>query len=166
MDNNFIYGIAKLEVGSVGANNAITYAEIGYIEKGSFQWGGSAPESVDVEAEQVPSAPVLILRQKNGTIAPQFNLIQLDVNNLKAVMGGTLSNSNKTWNAPSELVTLTAPVKITTQGGAVISIANAEILANLSGNLTLTEVSKIQVTLKVLAPASGSPYSIDFTPEA
>ena len=84
MDNNFIYGIAKLEVGSVGANNAITYAEIGYIEKGSFQWGGSAPESVDVEAEQVPSAPVLILRQKNGTIAPQFNLIQLDVNNLKA----------------------------------------------------------------------------------
>lgn len=166
MDNNFIYGIAKLEIGSVGANNAISYAEVGYIEKGSFQWGGAAPESVDVEAEQVPSAPVLILRQKNGTIAPQFNLIQLDVNNLKAVMGGSLSNNNKTWNAPSDLVQLTAPVKITTQSGAVITIPNADIQANLTGNLTLTEVSKIQVTLKVLAPASGAPYSIDFTPES
>ena len=51
---------------------------IGYIEKNSFDWNGSKPEKVDVEAEQVPDAPVLTLITKNGSIAPTFNLIQLD----------------------------------------------------------------------------------------
>lgn len=157
MNENFIYGIASLKI-----NNVL----IGYIEKGSFQWGGTAPESVDVEAEQVPAAPVLVLLQKNGTIAPQFNLIQLNPTNLQAVMGGTLTSSNKKWNAPSDLVSVTGPVEITTQSGAVIGIPNATVQANLNGNLTLTEVSKVQVTLKVLAPdGGGSPYSIDFTTE-
>ena len=157
MNENFIYGIAEVKI-----NNSV----IGYIEKGSFQWGGTSPETIDVEAEQVPSAPVLTLLQKNGTIAPQFNLIQLSPANLQAVMGGTLSSSNKKWNAPSDLVSVEGSVKITTHSGAVIDIPNAKVQANLSGNLSLTEVSKIQVTLKVLAPSgSAAPYSIDFTQE-
>ena len=47
-------------------------------------------QSVDVEAEQVPDAPVLTLLQKNGRVSPTFNLIQLDYKNIKAVLGGTL----------------------------------------------------------------------------
>lgn len=153
MNENFIYGIAKVEVGS---------ATIGYIEKGSFQWGGTSPEVTDIEAEQVPAAPVLSLLQKNGTIAPQFNLIQLDVNNLQTVMGGTVEG--KKWSAPTGLVSVTDSVKITTQSGAVIDIPKATVQANLDGNLTLSEVSKVKVTLKVLTPdGGGSPYSIDYT---
>lgn len=152
MDENFIYGIAKVEV------NNLT---IGYIEKGSFQWGGTPPETVDVEAEQVPSAPVLVLMQKNGTISPQFNLIQLNLENLQAVMGGTVEG--KKWSAPSTLAKVSGPAKITTVSGAVIEIPNAQVSSNLTGNLTLTETSKIQVTLKAVAPdGGGSPYSIDF----
>ena len=50
--------------------------------------------------------------------------------------------------------------------GAVINIPKASVQANLDGNLTLTEVSKVKVTLKVLAPdGGGSPYSIDRTQE-
>lgn len=51
-NKNFIYGIAVVKFGS---------ATIGWIEKGSWDWGGTKPESVDVEAEQVPDAPVLTL---------------------------------------------------------------------------------------------------------
>ena len=56
MNKNFIYGIAAVKFGT---------AVIGYIEKGSWDWGGTKPESVDVEAEQVPDAPVLTLVQKS-----------------------------------------------------------------------------------------------------
>lgn len=155
MDDKFIYGIAEVKINK---------AAVGYIEKGSFQYGGAAPETTEVEAEQVPGAPVLVLLQKNATIAPTFNLIQLDLANLQAVMGGTVSGSK--WSAPSDLVTITAPVKITTMSGAVIEIPKASVLANLDGNLTLTETSKVKVTLKVLAPdGGGSPYSIDRTQE-
>lgn len=73
-NKNFIYGIAAVKKGTM---------LIGYIEKGSWDWGGQKPESVDVEAEQVPDAPVLTLLQQNGRIAPTFNLIQLNYENLK-----------------------------------------------------------------------------------
>lgn len=54
-NKNFIYGIATVKSGDL---------LIGWIEKGSWDWGGTKPETVDVEAEQVPDAPVLTLLQK------------------------------------------------------------------------------------------------------
>ena len=44
MSKKFIYGIAVVKFGN---------DTIGYIEKGSFDWGGTKPESTDIEAEQV-----------------------------------------------------------------------------------------------------------------
>ena len=44
----FIYGIAVVK---------FNQKEIGYIEKGSWDWGGTKAESTDIEAEQVPDAP-------------------------------------------------------------------------------------------------------------
>ena len=156
----FIYGIA-----------AVYFAEalIGYIEKGSFDWGGSKPESVDVEAEQVPDAPVLTLLTKNGSISPTFNLIQLDYENLKAVLGGTLigtEGSYTGWKAPTDLVQLSGKWTIDFVSGQTMTIPNGIILANLGGKLTLTEVSKLECQLKLNKPADGgSPYEINDTVE-
>ena len=154
----FIYGIA-----------AVYFAEalIGYIEKGSFDWGGSKPESVDVEAEQVPDAPVLTLLTKNGSISPTFNLIQLDYENLKAVLGGTLigtEGSYTGWKAPTDLVQLSGKWTIDFVSGQTMTIPNGTILANLGGKLTLTEVSKLECQLKLNKPSDGgSPYEINDT---
>lgn len=153
---DFLYGLSKMSFNS---------KEVGYIEKDSFDWGGTAPESVDVEAEQVPDAPVLVLAQKNGTIAPKFNMIQLNYTNLAAMLGGTATDTG--WKAPTDLVQLTGPCTIDTPSGKRISIPNAMLLANLDGKLTLTEVSKVACQLKVMKPADGSaPYEIlDIPPE-
>ena len=154
----FIYGIA-----------AVYFAEalIGYIEKGSFDWGGSKPESVDVEAEQVPDAPVLTLLTKNGSISPTFNLIQLDYENLKAVLGGTLigtEGSYTGWKAPTDLVQLSGKWTIDFVSGQTMTIPNGIILANLGGKLTLTELSKLECQLKLNKPSDGgSPYEINDT---
>ena len=102
-NKNFIYGIAVVTFGAM---------TIGWIEKGSWDWGGTKPESVDVEAEQVPDAPVLTLLQKNGQVSPTFNLIQLDYKNIKAVLGGTLvgpADAPTGWKAPTECPFRTAP---------------------------------------------------------
>ncbi len=159
MNKNFIYGIAVVKFGT---------ATIGYIEKGSWDWGGTKPESVDVEAEQVPDAPVLTLLQKNGQISPTFNLIQLNYENLKNVLGGTLvgSSGNYTgWKAPSSLGDLSGKWTIDFVSGQTMTIANGTILANLGGKLTLTEVSKVECQLKIAKPADGgSPYEINDTP--
>ena len=151
--NKFIYGIA-----------AVKFKEktVGYIEKGSWDWGGSKPESTDVEAEQVPDAPVLTLLQKNSQVSPTFNLIQLDYENLQAVLGGKLvetgQDSNKKvtgWQAPATLVELRGPWEIQFVSGQTMKIPNGTILASLGGKLTLTEVSKVECQLKVNKPETG-----------
>ncbi|MDD7303055.1 MAG: hypothetical protein PUG76_00720 [Prevotellaceae bacterium] len=158
----FIYGIAAVKKGET---------LIGYIEKGSWDWGGSKPESTDVEAEQVPDAPVLTLLQKIGQIAPTFNLIQLDYENLKNVLGGTLvetglEGSKKVtgWKAPTSLVKITDKWTIDFASGQTMTIPNGTILANLGGKLTLTEVSKVECQLKINKPDDGgAPYEINDT---
>lgn len=161
-NKNFIYGIATVKSGAV---------TIGWIEKGSWDWGGTKPETTDVEAEQVPDAPVLSIVQKNGQISPTFNLIQLDYTNIQSVMGGTLvevgEGENKKvtgWKAPTELVQKSGPWTISFVSGQTMTIPNGTILANLGGKLTLTEVSKLECQLKVNKPEDGSsPYEINDT---
>ena len=52
-----MYGIGVVKFGE---------KQIGYIEKNSWDWGGVKPEKVEVEAEQVPGAPVLTLMGNLG----------------------------------------------------------------------------------------------------
>lgn len=147
---NFIYGIAKVLFGE---------KEIGWIEKDSFEWGGTPPESVDINAEQVPDAPVLNIPQSNGTIAPTFNLVQLNYENLAALMGGTLvgTEDNYTgWEAPTDLVQLSGKWKILTRVGKTILIPNGTVKSNLDGKLALSEVSKVKCELKVVKPEDGT----------
>ena len=163
MNKKFIFGIAVVKFG---------VDTIGYIEKGSWDWGGTKPESTDVEAEQVPDAPVLVLQQKNGQISPTFNLIQLDYENLQRVLGGTLVTTGEGasaavtgWKAPTSLVDLSGQWTIDFASGQTMTIPNGTILANLGGKLTLTEVSKVECQLKVMKPANGgAPYEINDTP--
>lgn len=158
MDKNFMYGIAAVKFG----DNII-----GYIEKGSWDWGGTKPESTDIDAEQVPDVPVLTILTKNATISPTFNIIQLNYENIQMVLGGTLigSKGNYTgWKAPKNLVQLSGKWTIDFVSGQTCTIPNATILANLGGKLTLTEVSKLECQLKVNKPSDGSePYDIQNT---
>lgn len=157
-NKNFIYGIARVKFDD---------QPIGWIEKGSWDWGGTKSEIIDVDAEQVPDAPVLTLIQKNGQVSPTFNLIQMDYKNIKAVLGGTLVGTEGAptgWKAPTELVRLAGKWTIDFMSGQTMTIPNGTILANLGGKLTLTEVSKIECQLKVNKPEDGSsPYEINDT---
>lgn len=149
-NKDFLYGLSKM-----------TFAgkTVGYIEKDSFEWGGKAPESVDVDAEQVPDAPVLTLVQKNSTVEPKFNMIQLNYENMAALLGGKSTATG--WEAPTGLLQLSGECLIDTPSGKRIKIPNAVLLSNLGGKLTLTEVSKIECQLKVMKPADGTaPFSI------
>lgn len=160
MNKDFMYGI-----GAIIFDDKI----IGYIEKNSFDWGGSKPEKVDIEAEQVPDAPVLTLVTKNGSIAPTFNLIQLNYENLHLALGGTLVGTEGAytgWKAPTDLVELRGKCEIELKSGQTVTIPNATLMSNLAGKLTLSEVSKIECQLTVNKPTDGSaPYEINDTKE-
>ncbi len=155
MNKNFMYGIG-----------AVKYKDfiVGYIEKGSFDMGGQKPESAKIDAEQVPGTPVLIIPQSNGSIAPTFNVIQLNYENLHKLLGGFLhykpDDTEKKnpigWTAPTTAMLMAGPWELALVSGQSILIPNGTLLSNLGGKLTLTETAKIECTLEVAMPEDGS----------
>lgn len=143
--------------------------DIGYIEKNSFDLGGKKPEAAEIEAEQVPGAPVLIIPQSNGTIGPTFNAIELVYENLQALLGGKIHKKQKDgkevvtgWTAPSSVLILSGPFELRLVSGQSILLPNATLLCNLGGKLTLTETAKVECQLKLAAPEEKEipPYGI------
>ena len=142
---------------------------LGYIVKGSFDLNGQKPEAAKIEAEQAPGAPVLIIPQSNGSIAPTFNVIQTDYKNMHVLLGGTLhyakedsQKKNPTgWTAPQAALLMQGPFELALVSGRSILIPNGTLLSNLGGKLTLTETAKIECTLEVTMPEDGSqPYGV------
>lgn len=160
MSRETAYGLAEL---------LLDDEKIGWIEKGSFDLGGKKPEVAEINAEQVPDAPVEVIPQSNATIAPTFNMIQMKYEYMKKLLGGTLvetgSDPKKVtgWKAPTEIITIEGKWTIKFVSGQVLTIPRAMILSNLGGKLTLTETSKIECELKVMKPKEddASPYGMD-----
>ena len=156
MNSNFMYGI-----GAVKYKNK----PIGYIAKGSFDLGGTKPEATDIEAEQVPGAPVLVIPQSNGKIAPKFDMIQLNFESLHQLLGGALVKTGEKitgWTAPRDAMVMDGPWELALVSGQSILIPSATLLSDLAGKLTLTETAKIEVELKVTTPATAKvpPYGV------
>lgn len=156
MNKNFMYGIGAVKYKGV---------PVGYIEKDSFDMGGTKPEAAKIEAEQVPGVPVLVIPQSNGKIAPKFNMIQLNFDSLKQFLGGAIhKKGDKTvgWTAPSRAMVMEGPWALELVSGQSILIPNATLLSDLGGKLTLKETAKIEVELEMSAPAVKDvpPYGV------
>ncbi len=153
---DFMYGLAEVKVGDT---------LLGYIEENSFKLNGAKGESTEINAAQVHSAPVLVIPKKNGTIAPSFDLIQMNYANMALVMGGavTMTGEKATgWKAPSKLVQIINSVTIKTDSEHQISIKKALVTGYIDGDLNLDSVTKIKMEVKVMMPDDGTdPYSID-----
>lgn len=139
--------------------------KVGYIAKNTFDLGGVKPEAADIEAEQVPGAPVLTIPQSNGKIAPKFDMIQLNFESLKQLLGGWLYKTGENitgWTAPRAAMVLDGPWELELVSGQSVLIPSAVLLSDLAGRLTLTETAKIEVELKVTAPTKDKvpPYGV------
>lgn len=139
--------------------------KVGYIAKNSFDMGGVKPESTEIEAEQVPGTPVLVIPQSNGKIAPKFNMIQLNFESLQQLLGGALHKTGEKitgWTAPVAAMVMEGPWELELVSGQSVLIPNATLLSDLGGKLTLTETAKIEVELKVSMPtvANIPPYGV------
>lgn len=140
--------------------------KIGYIAKNSFDLGGVKPEAAEIEAEQVPGSPVLVIAQSNGKIGPKFDMIQLSFESLQQLLGGRLikNSENKVtgWTAPRSAMVMEGPWELKLVSGQSILIPNATLLSDLAGKLTLTETAKIEVELKVAMPTEEGvpPYGV------
>lgn len=152
-DDGYRYGLTSIEFNEV---------ELGIIDEDSLDFGGSAPEITKIWGAQKRSAPVKSIKKNNGEIEIKFNIIELKGANLKALMGGTVDATSGKWSSPTSVVELEGAVEINTADGAVINIAKASLVAYPKGKLDYSSVLKLECTLTVLEPDTGS--ALEITP--
>lgn len=156
MNKDFMYGVGAVKYKG---------AAVGYVGKDSFDIGGSKPEATEIEAEQVPGAPVLVIPNTNAKIAPKFDLIQLNFEILQSMLGGDLHKSGEKvtgWTAPEAAIVIEGPWELALVSGQSILIPKATLLADLGGKLSLKETAKIEVELKVTTSGvkGVAPYGV------
>lgn len=134
---------------------------IGDISSDSIDWGGDEPSTIKVWAAQKRSAPVTEIIESPGTDVLEFDLIQLNPENLVQVMGGTASEDGKKWDAPAKKLFLEGPVTIkAAEENAVVEIKKVKLIAYPKGKFGYSDVFKIHCKMTVMAPEDGSsPYS-------
>lgn len=153
---NVMYGLDELKFNG---------KSLGYIEEDSFDWGGAKGETTEIRAAQKKGYPIFIIPKSNGKIAPTFDLIQFNYENMAEVLGGEVKTDAQGkaigWEAPSNLVTVTGEVVIDTDSGQRITIPNTMLSSYIGGNLNLSSVSKIKCELGVMEPEDGKkPFDI------
>jgi len=166
-----MYGIGSVELDG---------EPLGYIEKDSWEWNGEKGSRVDVEAEQVPDQPVLVLRETGAVLRPTFNLIELDYGTLERALGGerrvdgalsahsggTLTahsgavltgagGGREAWECGTGVAWACGEWTIRLVSGQVVTIPKGLLRANLGGRLSLGEVSRLECELAVMLPDEG-----------
>jgi hypothetical protein len=163
MTQEFLFGLAEFKFATTG-----TPASIGYIEEGSFDLGGQAGETTEINAAQVKGSPVLVLPKKNGSIKPSFDLIQIKYEKLVLLMGGAVKTTTSGgdtvvtgWEAPSALTQVRGHAQIFTDSGHLIDIPGCTMTAYPNDKLSLDGVAKIHCELTLVQSVPGvAPYSI------
>ncbi len=162
-DQDLMYGLEEMYLKGLS---------IGYIKEDSFQWNGTQGELAQIRAAQVKGTAIKNIPTSNGTVAPTFQLLQFNYENMAKVLGGRVIMKNGKavgWAAPKALVRLEGFVEVFSDSGQVIVFPSAIIQGFISGPLQLTETSTIDCTLGVNQPATGEdPYYIfdaaEYTP--
>lgn len=149
----YLYGLDSMLIGS---------KKVGNIADEGLDWGGDEPTTVKVWAAQKRSAPVAEFLDNPGTDEITFDLIQLIPENIVQVMGGSVSEDGKRWNAPAKKLLIEDSVTIVAgDNSGEIKIKKVKIIAKPKGKLGWKEAFKIHCKMTVLTPEDeSSPYSM------
>ncbi|RYU93810.1 hypothetical protein [Emticicia agri] len=150
-------GLAKIEVGNKGVNDAMgtTLAVIGNTAEGSCTIETSDPEITEFFVEEKEGPIHTAIKQGQTTIS--FQLAAPDLAQCEAVFGGEYDEEDDTWTYPVSAVAIEKSVKITPKEGLIFAIPRARISAKFTGQFGRSDTLKVEVTILVLQPANNAP---------
>jgi hypothetical protein len=172
-------GLAKITVGAVGNNTdsmPTAMEQLGRTFKGSAQLTSDDDTVTDffVEEEEDPIDSVV---SQKGSTKLTFSVAEWDADSLVKIFGGTKKTGTKTidgktynavesYIAPSEQVQKEMAIRVISLLDVVVDIPRAKVTAKFTWNLARTELAKIDITAKILSPASGGPFTTYKLPPA
>jgi hypothetical protein len=150
-------GLAKIEVGAIGANGVMgtSLETIGHTAEGSCTIETADPELTEFFAEEQDEAIHTAAKMAVTTIT--FQLAAPDLEQCSKVFGGEVvgTGSAATWEYPATLENIEKSVKIKPKEGLIFSIPRAKITAKFTGQFGRSETLKVEVVITVLKPTNG-----------
>lgn len=152
---SLLFGISKVEISEDGT----TWTDLG-ITKGGVEFTQDIEEREIMSDQSTdPVAVITVRAPKSLTI----NLLDATPSNLALAFGGTVSNNIVT--IPALVTGVEKQIRITTQPinneKYVITIKKAKITGKSTIRLNSDDATVIPLDVKVLAPTSGAPVTIE-----
>lgn len=153
MSETRVIGLAKVEIGDVGATGAMgtTLAQLGVTLSDSAELSQADPTETDINSEENDD-PEEILYEKGKTTF-KFSIIDYTPATLAKVLGGEVTTvAPIVWKAPATVVVLEKSIKITSKSGVVFSIVRAKVAAKLTAKFSKKGVAQVDITATVMTP--------------
>jgi hypothetical protein len=103
-----------------------------------------------------------------GAITVQLSLMNVTVDDLLLLMGGTVTGTteaNKVWSAPLQAVTIEKSLKIVPKKGKIITFVRMQLSSKSSFNLQPDGLYLVQVLCSVLQPTKPNTLPYTFGPD-
>jgi hypothetical protein len=134
---------------------------IGYLDENGLAAGGDAPSTTKVRAAQRHNAVVKNLLTTPGSKTFTGTLIQLLLDNIKDVFGGTIDGETGVYSAPEVESLQEGNLQIDCASGHKIVAPKVSLTANFAQSINLAQTLAIGLTFEILEPdGGGSSYDI------
>lgn len=156
-------GVAKIEIGDVGADGAMgtSLAALGYTTENTIKFNDDGGKEVDFNVEELDIP--LYSETQAGTKTFTFQVANPDEDTLVNVFGGTKTGTGAatTWDAPLQAPTIVKSLKFTPKKGIGFNFPKTKVSAKWTNDIGKDKLLGIEVSFKVLQPdkAGLAPYS-------
>jgi len=158
MTDIYTLGLAKIEIGDIGADGGMgqSLSVIGQTLEGTCNVKQDDPETNDFYAEELDDPVVSISKRGKTTLA--YSVMNPDLTTLQKLFGGTVSGTGATakWNAPAQLPVIEKSVRVTPQMGLIWEFPRMKINAKINGQFSRKNIFVIEVTGTALQPSKAT----------
>lgn len=162
MAENYLTGIAKIEIGDIAVDGgpATSWSTVGNIYKDTARMEQADGETVEHEVEEIDD-PVVMVPQKGRTTI-EWGVIDYTPANLVKVLGGAVTGTapNEKWESPDAAIINEKSVKITPKSGKPITLPRVSLRARINYALSRSGIAQVMISGTVLQPTKAGVKSV------
>ena len=149
-------GLTKIEMGAVDTTTGepqSTLTQIGYTYKDSCSMSAENPEITELFVEEVDLP--MDTQGELGKLTLSWDILNPNVSEFAAMMGGTADTSNDKWSAPTSWSAIEKAFCLTPKKGFKLEIPRANVTAQITGGWRKGEPMLLHMEITVLVPTTS-----------
>lgn len=157
-------GLKSIKMGDIAPDGGMgtELTPLGVTYRGTAQFTTEENTTHEFWSEETAFVPEESITSEKGITQLRWNIINLEADALRRILGGTKSAVDQFWEAPRDIVETEQSIEVITASDVKLEIVRAKIIARFVWNLTRTDIAQVEITARVLTPlkADTPPYRL------